>query len=346
MFRRFLIALIAVLVLAASAYAADAPRYLELTLLTTNDLHANLVPFDHPDNLKGRCPVLKNVGGAARRATIVNRIRAECTSPVLLLDSGDTTYGSSPLARRFHGEPDIAVLNAMNYDAMAPGNHDFQWPATDTLRNIQNSRFPWVCANLVEEKTGRLLLAPYVIREIEGVRVALFGLITTLANQPQYKAMHELGLKAVDPIKEAQKIVPEIRQKADVVICLSHLGVNEDQKLVAAVPGIDIILGGHSHTRLAEPKMIPSGTPSATSLGAVPIVQAFLWGSEMGCTRVIFRRDETTGTYTLMSCKGELISVDSSVPDDPTIAAIVSGYQRQLAAQSAPAASLAPAAAN
>ena len=346
MYRRFLATLTVVLVLAASACAADGPRYFELTLLTTNDLHAHLVPFNHPDNLKGRCPVLENVGGAARRATIVNRIRAESTCPVLLLDSGDTTYGSNPLARRFHGEPDVAVLNAMSYDAMAPGNHDFQWPAADTLRNIKDSQFPWVCANLVDEKTGKLFLEPYVIREIDGVRVALFGLITTGANQPQYKATHELGLKALDPIKEAQKIVPEVRQKADIVICLSHLGVNEDEKLVAAVPGIDIILGGHSHTRLLHPKMTPSGTSTATCLGAVPIVQAFMWGSEMGCTRVVFRRDETTGTYSLMSCKGELISVDNTIPDDPAIAAIISDYQRRLAAQPTQAASPVPAMAN
>lgn len=344
MYRRFVTVLTVVLVLAAPACAG--PRYLALTILTTNDLHANLVPFNHPDNLKGRCPVLEDVGGAARRATIVNRVRAESTCPVLLLDSGDTTYGSSPLAKRFHGEPDIAVLNAMNYDAMEPGNHDFQWPAADTLRNIKNSEFPWVCANLIDEKTGKLFLPPYIIREIDGVRVALFGLITTVANQPQYKATHELGLKALDPIGEARKIVPEIRQKADIVICLSHLGVNEDEKLVAAVPGIDIILGGHSHTRLVQPKMIASGTPTATYIGAVPIVQAFLWGSEMGCTRVVFCRDDATGAYSLMSCKGELISVDNTIPEDPAIAAIISDYQRRLAPQPAASASAVPAMAN
>jgi len=343
-FRRFLLPIAILLALVGPlACSADQPRYLELTILTTNDLHANLVPFDHPDNLKGKAPVLKGVGGAARRATIVNRVRAESTCPVLLLDSGDTTYGNSKLAKAFHGAPDIAVLNAMNYDAMAPGNHEFQWPSVDTLRNIRDSRFPWVCANLCDEKTGKLFFEPYVIRDIEGVRVAFLGLISQLVNSPPYKARIELGLTATEPIEAAKKIVPEIRQKADIVICLSHLGVSIDQTLARTVPGIDIILGGHSHTRLARPILVPSSTPTASCLGAVPIVQAFLWGSEMGETQVIFHRDELTGAYSLMSCKGDLISLDKSVPDDSAIAALINSYQQRLGAQSAPAAAATPA---
>ncbi len=328
--------------LVSAAWAADQPSYLELTLLTTNDLHANLVPFNHPAKMKDKTPKLNDVGGAARRATIVSRVRAKSQCPVLLLDSGDTTQGNNQMARGFHGEPDIAVLNAMNYDAMAPGNHEFLWPAADTLRNHKDSHFPWVCANLVDEKTGKLLFEPYVIREIDGVRVAFLGLITTKVNKPQYKAARELGLTATDPIKAAEHYVSEIRQKADILICLSHLGFGTDRTLAAEVPGIDIILGGHSHTRLPHPYLAPAGTPSATYIGAVPIVQAFRWGSEMGDTHVIFHRDDATGLYSLMSCKGDLISVDNTIPDDPAIAGLVAGYQRQLAARSAPAPTPAP----
>lgn len=345
MFRRFLIPLSILLALATSvACSADQPRYFELTLLTTNDLHANLVPFNHADNLVGRVPQVKGVGGAARRAAIVARVRAESQSPVLLLDSGDTTYGNNPLAKGFHGAPDVAVLNAMGYDAMGPGNHEFQWPAADTLRNLKESRFPWVCANLIDEKTGKLFLDPYVIRDIDGVRVAFFGLISQMVNTPPYRAARELGLNAADPIEAARKLVPEIRQKADVVICLSHLGTTSDRRLAKSVPGIDVILGGHTHTRLPHPILEPTGTPTATCIGAVPIVQAFMWGSEMGATQVIFRRDDATGAYSLMSCKGDLISIDNTIPDDPAIACIVSDYQQQLAMRPAPTATRAPAA--
>jgi len=345
MFRRPIIALTICILLAVSLSAgAQQPSFLELTLLTTNDLHANLVPFNQPETLAGKIPQTKNVGGAARKATYINRVRSESEWPVLLLDSGDTTFGWTRLARAFHGAADVEVLNAMGYVAMEPGNHDFQWESADTLRNLNASKFPWICANLIDEKTGKLFLTPYTIREYCGVRIAFFGLITSMVNDPPYKAARELGLHQVDGIETAKKLVPELRQNADIVICLSHLGVYQDQKLAKAVPGIDIILGGHSHTRLPHPTMVPVGTPTATSLAAVPIVQAFLWGSEMGKTDVIFYRDPTTGAYSLMSCKGELISVDSSLPDDPAISQLIQSYEAKMPKPAtAPAAAPAPA---
>ena len=197
----------------------------------------------------------------------------------------------------------------------------------------------------MDEKTGKLFLTPYIIREVNGVRIALFGEITQLVNSAPYKAREELGLTALEPIEVAKKLVPELRQKADIVICLSHLGVNIDKRLAAEVPGIDIILGGHSHTRLPQPVLVPSGTPTATYIGAVPIVQAFQWGSEMGDTKVIFRRNSDTGAYSLMSCKGELISIDNTLPDDPAISRIIRSYQSKMTPTAAPAPS-APAAAS
>lgn len=330
MFRRLLVLFIICLALATAVVAADQPKYLELTLLTTNDLHANLVPFDQAESLAGKIPQTKNVGGAARRATFINRVRAQQPGVVILLDSGDTTFGSNPIAKAFHGAPDVEVMNSLGYVAMEPGNHEFQWQSPDTIRNLKASHFPWICANLVDEKTGKLFLTPYIVRDYGKVRIAFFGLITQLVNSAPYKAREELGLNALEPIEVAKKLVPELRQKADIVICLSHLGVTIDKKMAAEVPGIDIILGGHSHTRLPQPVLVPSGTPTATSLGAVPIVQAFQWGSEMGDTRVIFRRNADTGAYSLMSCKGQLISIDSSLPDDPTISQIVHTYQARM----------------
>lgn len=331
MLRRFLIPLAIIIALStALAAGAQQPNYLKLTLITTNDLHANLVPFDHTRKTPDGGVKYKDVGGAARRATFINRTRAESPGTVLLLDSGDTTFGKNPLAKAFHGAPDVDVLNAMGLIAMEPGNHDFQWPSVDTLRNIRSSNFPWICANLVDEKTGKLLLTPYIIREYGGVRVAFFGLITSMVDNDLYIAARELGLHSVNPIETASKLVPEMRRSADVVICLSHLGVDLDQKLAKNVPGIDVILGGHSHTELPQPILVPVGTPTATSLGAVPIVQAWMWGIEIGKTDVIFRRDATTGAYSLMSCKGELVPIDNTLPDDPTIAQIICGYQNRM----------------
>ena len=142
MFRRFLIPIIICLSLATAVAAADQPTYLELTLLTTNDLHANLVPFNQADSLAGKIPQIKDVGGAARRATFVNRVRAESTTPVLLLDSGDTTFGSNPIAKAFHGAPDVDVLNAMGYIAMEPGNHRVSMAVSGHTAQLERLSLP------------------------------------------------------------------------------------------------------------------------------------------------------------------------------------------------------------
>ena len=346
MLRRFLIplALLLAIMVPFAAYAQQ-PSYIEFTLLSTNDLHANVVPFKQGTKYEKDLPSLENVGGAARRATLINRERANPNQGyVLLFDSGDLTLGASPLAKAFRGEPDIEIMNALGLIAMEPGNHEFEHPSKITLRNLRASNFPWICANLVNEKTRKPFLEPYTIREYGGVRVGLLGLITSLVNKDNYKGRKELGLIQIDPIEVAKKMVPEIRQKADIVIVLSHLGYALDQELAKSVPGIDVILGGHTHTRLATPTMVKVAEPTAYSLGAVPVVQAYQWGSEMGKIRVVFRRDPESGKYSLMSCHGELLWIDSKIPEDPTIAAIVDRYLAKLeASKAAPA--LTPAAA-
>ena len=321
-----LLFLILLVLVAFQPLSAEQPRYFEITLLTTNDLHANLQPFRVVDGKPDVTPSPENVGGAARRATIIREVRSTSSSPVFLLDSGDTTFGQTPTARAFHGAADVDMMNAIGYDAMVPGNHDFEWHSADTLRNLKSSRFPWICANLVNEKTGEPFLPTHIIREVGGVRIALFGLITSLVNNANYVGARELGLVQIDAAEVAKKLVPELRKEADIVILLSHLGVNPDVELAKAVPGIDAILGGHSHTRLAEPRLVSVGEPTALSLSAVPVVQAGHWGSDMGLTRLIFRRNPSTGRYELMSCKGKLVPINAAVPEDPEIAAIVQSY--------------------
>lgn len=331
-FRRFVLCLI-LLLLAGSAFSADyQPRYLEITFLTTNDLHAKLWPFDIAPNPARNYPGVKNIGGAARRATVIRTIRSETRTPVFLTDAGDTTHGHTVLAKAYHGAADVAVMNATGYDAMVPGNHDFQWHAVDTVRNIEDSEFPWVCANLVDAESGKPFLPPYVILDADGTRVAFFGLTNSwISTRPRtYVAGPELGLKVLDPLETAAKMVSELRAKADVVVLLSHLGLGSDTRIAKEVPGIDVILGGHSHSTLRTPRLVSVGEPTAFSLGVVPIAQAGYYGRYMGRTKLIFRRDDATGRYTLMSCKGELITIDSSIPDDPEITQIIQDFQKRI----------------
>lgn len=318
--------------IAGSAFSADyQPRYLEITFLTTNDLHAHDMPFTLPADTKNNRPAVPDIGGLARIATIVNRTRAEMRAPVVLADSGDTTHGYTALPKAYHGASTIAAMNAMGYVALEPGNHEFQYHSSDTLRNLKDSKFPWVCANMVYKDTGKTFVEPYIIREIGGARVAFFGLTNNLPKiQPKtYLAAPELGLDVLPAVDVAKKLVPELRRKADIVVLLSHLGRGADVSLAQAVPGIDIILGGHSHSFIRTPQMVPVGQPSAFSLGTVPVVQAGYHGLDMGKTKVIFHRG-ADGRYTLMSCKGDLITIDETIPDDPGIAKILADWTARI----------------
>lgn len=320
------------LLISLSLASAEKPRYVEMTFISTNDLHLHELPFTMPSDPRVNRPELPNVGGMARIAGVVNQTRAGSRWPVLLTDSGDTTHGSGDLARAFRGGSIVAVMNAMGYDAMVPGNHDFQWHSGDLLRNLRASQFPWVCANVVYRDTGKLFLQPYVVKEVAGVRIALFGLTNNLLEtQPRiYVSGPELGLRVLDPTEVASRLVPELRQKADIVVLLSHLGRGADVALAKAVPGIDLILGGHSHSRIQTPELVRVGEPTAFSIGAVPVVQAWQYGIDIGVTKLIFRRDPLSGRYTLMSCKGHLVRIDASVPEDPAITRIIRSWLNRI----------------
>lgn len=324
---------IVLLILAASALVAQTktPRYLEITFLSTNDLHTKLWPFTIAANPAKNTPEMKDVGGAARRATVIRKVRSEMRTPVLLTDAGDIK-GWTAFSSAYHGKADVAVMNALGYDVMALGNHEFEWHPSDTSRNLKESEFPWICANIVYAKTGELFTQPYIIREVEGVQIAFFALINTLpSSQPNYyKGATELGLKVLNATETAAKLVPELRQKADIVVLISHLGYRADVQLAKDVPGIDLILGGHSHSVILHPTLVPVAQPTAFYLGAVPVEQAGYYGIYLGQTKVVFHKDRDNGHYTLMNCKGELIPIDSSIPDDPEITALIQDFQKRI----------------
>jgi 2',3'-cyclic-nucleotide 2'-phosphodiesterase (5'-nucleotidase family) len=246
----------------------------------------------------------------------------------MLTDQGDVR-GWTALSTAFNGAVDIDVMNRLGYDAMVPGNHEFEWPKADFLRNVQESHFPWVCANLIYKDSGKYVTVPYVIRDVWGARVAIFGLTNDWPiKQPEYyKGAPELGVFIQPPAEVAASIVPELRQKADIVILLSHLGYREDVKLAQTVPGIDLILGGHSHSAILTPTMVKVRERTAFDMGVVPVEQAWYNGVYLGKTRTIFRRDPASGRYTLMSCRGELIKIDSSIPDDPEVSGVIREWE-------------------
>lgn len=327
-FLKFRLAVFLAFALCILPSAWSSPEYRSIAILHTNDMHDRLLPFDYLPGDEGNInlPYEKNVGGIARIASLAEKIEKEQRGNVLLLDAGDALEGTAFCAY-FKGEADFAAFSAAGYDAMTCGNHEMSISLEELRRNVQLAAFPVLSANLIDSKTGKLALAAYEIFTVDGVKIAVFGLTPPM--DTSYKAVVD-GLGFHDPIEDARGLVPELRKEADIVVALSHLGVDDDIRLAKTVPGIDVIVGGHSHTRLTSPIFISNNEePDFFSVGGTVIVHAFQFGSELGRLDLILRRNG--GPFTLMSYTGTLIPVTSAIPDDPHTAAVVDSYYRRIA---------------
>lgn len=214
-----------------------------LTILHTNDLHGHVLS---DSNLDGSGP-----GGLARVNTLAKSIRAEMPN-VLYLDAGDNLQ-ATPTEFFTRGRAITAAMNEAGFDASTLGNHEFDWGQDVTERFIRDARFPVLAANVRDRKTGKPFggAREYVILRRGPVRIAVLGLSTLLAEKIEWPPTVS-RIRWDDPIAAARRLVPELRKQADIVIALTHLGVKEDQALAAAVPDIDVIIGGHSHTALYQ----------------------------------------------------------------------------------------------
>lgn len=227
----------------------------KLTILHTNDQHSRIEPFD---SSYARNP---NQGGFARRAALIQTIR-EQDKNILLLDSGDIFQGT-PYFNFFGGELEFKLMSMMGYDAATMGNHDFDNGLEGFKKVLPNAKFPFICSNY---DFGNTILdgqtSPYKIFNKNGIRVGIFGLGIQLAGLVGKKSYGET--KYLDPVEMAHHYTALLRneKKCDLVVCLSHLGYDfrdypskiSDKNLASKTDGIDLILGGHTHTFLPEPQ--------------------------------------------------------------------------------------------
>ncbi|WP_210463788.1 bifunctional metallophosphatase/5'-nucleotidase [Rufibacter roseolus] len=242
---------LALLGLPSLGNAAAAP--IKLTILHTNDMHSRIDPFPNDGRKNG------GMGGMARRATLVKQIRAQEPN-VLLLDAGDIWQGT-PYFNFFGGELEYKLMTQMGYDAATLGNHDFDNGLEGLQKQLPHAGFPFIISNYDFSDTilkGRF--QPYKVFVKEGVRVGVFGLGIQLAGLVADNNF--AGTKYLDPVETARNMVKTLREQenVDLVICLSHLGYTyeydkiSDRKLAQKVNGIDLIIGGHTHTFLDEPE--------------------------------------------------------------------------------------------
>lgn len=218
----------------------------QLVILHTNDTHSTIFPLNVnlADTMKaGR-------GGFMRRVAMLEQER-KAEPELLLFDSGDFSQGSAYYTM-FKGDTEIELMNLMHYDAVTIGNHEFDFGLENMARIFKKANFPIVCANY--DFTGTVvegLVKPYVIVKRKGLRIGVFGISPEMDGLVD--KMKCQGVKFLDPATEAQKMVNTLRkQKCDLIICLSHLGWQvrgiDDEQLIKNTTGIDLVLGGHSHS--------------------------------------------------------------------------------------------------
>jgi 5'-nucleotidase len=288
-------------------------KALTLKVAHVNDTHAQLDPTTIDLKLKNETSQEEtarvSIGGFARLMTKINSLRT--ASPKLLfLDAGDVFQGSLYFVK-FQGEPDALLLNDMKLDAMSLGNHEFDKGTGPLATFIGKVNFPVLAANFDASKDTALKdkTKPYTIKEIDGEKVAIIGVIT-----PDTATISSPGTTVTfsDPVQAVKDAVQAVETKEGVnkIIVLSHLGFDNDLKLADAVPGVDVIVGGHSHTFLGDtqfglaptkPYPLTQAWPSGSDR-MVCVVQAWSNTKALGVLDVEFDKDGL-----VKSCGGKAV---------------------------------------
>jgi len=321
------------------AFAAWPARPDSLLILHTNDIHAHLFPYQ---DSRG-----STVGGAAARAALIAKMRGQ-RGKTLLLDAGDVFQGT-PVYNFYRGVPDYRSMSRVGYDAGAFGNHELDDGPAAWLKVRHEASFPIVTANVfvsadsawaqgLEEAAGpvrkgarwiggakvaagarlRFLTKPYVIEDVGGLKVAILGLTTKDIVAIVSRARNG-GVAVADPVTAAAVFVPELRKKADLIVAVTHLGVDADRALAQRVPGIDVIVGGHSHTYLWQPFFVRNG--NANGYHGTGIVQAGRWGDRVGRLAIGIGKGGVAGLT------DALIPVVPGEGEDPSIVAMLKPFR-------------------
>ncbi len=273
-----------------------------LVILHTNDFHGHIAPADES-------------AGAARIAEFFNTQRAQHKN-VLVLDAGDAISGT-PVSTLFSGLPIFEVMNLMGYDLGLVGNHEFDhgWRQIEKFRASVD--YPLLAATARGPDGALLGDMPYSIVERGGMRIGVIGvltettpsMITPLGNEGTTFASVESTLRS---------LVAKLRPQVDVLVVLSHTGHEREQALAAAVPGIDVIVGGHSHTRVEQPLLI----------GKTIVAQAHEYGKAVGVLKL-----EVVPGGPVKLVQGYLVDAEAMQASDPRIASIVADWEKKVAEQ-------------
>ena len=230
-------------------------NHTKITILHTNDVHSHIDPFPAND------PKYPNLGGVARRAGLIDKIRTE-EKNVLLFDAGDIFQGT-PYFNKYGGELEFKLMSLMKYDAATIGNHDFDNGIDGFYKMLPHTNFPFVNVNYDFSNTIlKDKILPYKVIEKDDVKIGVFGIGVELEGLVDKKSYKETIY--LNPINKANETANYLKnnEKCHLIICLSHLGyaykTNKVSDLVLAKENeyIDLIIGGHTHTFLDKPTTV------------------------------------------------------------------------------------------
>ncbi len=309
----------------------------QITILATTDMHGNVLPIDYYANKP-------DARGLASAATIIKQARKDNPN-LLLLDSGDTIQGT-PLVY-YHNkknnqppDPMMLAMNALHYDAMAVGNHEYNFGLNVLGKARREANFPWLSANTYKKGTDQTAYDPYLVKDVNGVRVGILGLTTP--GIPNWEnAENYAGLEFRETVSEARKWVKILREKerADVVVISMHMGLEEDLRtgkvdpgqvknenaavaIAEGVLGVDVILMGHTH------REVPG-----VYINGVLLVQADKWARRVARVDLYLEREAAAnadgGRWRVAAKSARTIPVDERVKPDEEISRIVQPYDRE-----------------
>ncbi len=281
-----------IMAISGSALAA------ELVLLHTNDMHGRLDASE--------------TGGLTRVAAVVSQLRSEYPGQVLLVDAGDAIHGTN-IANIFGGASVVEAKNAMEYRISTLGNHEFNYGQETLKERMADYNHPVLASNVVDLVNKRPFGYTSTILTVNGIKIGVFGLVaqeTPIVTHPK----NVDGLLFQDPIARASQIVPGLRKQVDLVVAVNHIGLDVDKELATAVPGIDVIISGHSHDRLDQPVQI----------GSTIIASAHEHTTNLGYIKL----NVESGTIT--EWEGNLIPITADTPVDPKVSAIVATWNAKL----------------
>lgn len=327
---RILVALSLAAAVSPTVRAAD-PDRVTITVLATTDIHGNLLPHDD----YSRKPATR---GLALISTLVNRVRQE-TPHTILIDCGDAIQGTTLAAvhqlavregRTTAVDPVILAMNAMDYDAMTLGNHEFNFGLENLMTSRRAARFPWLSANTV---TGDVIprFAPYFVKSVAGIKVAVIG--TTPPVIPEWEKPGNIrGLSWTSPVEGVRLALKALEaEKPDIVLVASHGGLDREPgesapragelpeenavlEIAEAFPKLGAIVYGHTHRR--EP---------GRRVGSVLLVQPRNWAQELARIDLSFVRED--GAWRLTQSTSTLVPVEKDTPPDPQLLALARPYQ-------------------